>query len=170
MMHNVIVRTALLLHVIFVFLVVALPIEYMRLIAATFMTSLSLLAASAWLPDAWRQVRLGKIDTERITLIAIAITSLGLAGFGVYSLVFNLLDRPAWLTAMPIFVYLQLVVAFGQFLLTADPVKPKGQLHSWNMWFITVAFVAAIMIGVTIGVIGMSIATNDMMQEPFRYW
>lgn len=165
--NNIILRVVVALHVVFVILWLSLPVEWNRLLGAMFMTSMSLAAAAAWVPDAWEQIKIGKIDTNRITLIAVAITSLGVAGLGGFSFVFNTLGRPMWLIDLPVVMWLQLVIAFGQFLLTADPVKPKIKLASWNVWLLGSAALVLVLSGM---IIGASLNVSDVMDDPFRNW
>lgn len=167
MTHNIILRVGFGLNVTFLLMMFALPIEALRLVSSVFMTSLALMAASLWVPDTWQQIKLGRIDTERVTLIAVGITTLFIAALGSYTMFFNLIGRPPWLSALPISPYIQLNLAFAMFLLTADPVKPQPSFQTWNVWIIAGLVVLAMSIGF---LLGLGVDTTDSIVDQFRYW
>ena len=128
------------LTVLYVAMAVFLPIEWLRLLAGALMTGFALAAATLWLPDAVRLIREGQATTDRVTLIAVAMVTTGTAYIGTYSIVFNTLGRPDWMAILPIYALGQLILAFGNFLLTANPSKPEPAFHIGVLAGVAVGF------------------------------
>lgn len=134
------------LTVLYVAMAVFLPIEWLRLLAGALMTGFALAAATLWLPDAVRLIREGQETTDRVTLIAVAMVTTGTAYIGTYSIVFNPLEY------VPIYALGQLILAFGNFLLTANPSKPEPAFHSISAWAIAIGVLAGVAVGFFLGI------------------
>lgn len=139
------------LTVLYVAMAVFLPIEWLRLLAGALMTGFALAAATLWLPDAVRLIREGQATTDRVTLIAVAMVTTGTAYIGTYSIVFNTLGRPDWMSILPIYALGQLILAFGNFLLTDNPSKPEPAFHSIRAWAIAIGVLAGVAVGFFLG-------------------
>lgn len=122
------------LTVLYVAMAVFLPIEWLRLLAGALMTGFALAAT-----------------TDRETLIAVAMVTTGTAYIGTYSIVFNTLGRPDWMSILPIYALGQLILAFGNFLLTANPSKPEPAFHSISAWAIAIGVLAGVAVGFFLG-------------------
>ena len=127
------------LTVLYVTMAVFLPIEWLRLLAGALTTGFALAAATLWLPDAVRLIREGRATT-------------GTAYIGTYSIVFNTLGRPDWMAILPIYALGQLILAFGNFLLTANPSKPEPAFHSISAWAIAIGVLAGVAVGFFLGI------------------
>ena len=151
MARNPFLITAAALSAVYAGMVMFFPIEWLRLLSGALMTGFALAAAVLWLPDAMRMMREGRVTTDRVTLVAVALVTAGTAYIGTYSIVFNTLGRPLWLSALPVYALGQLLLAFGNFLLTANPARPNPTFHNVGAWTIALGVLAGVAVGFFLG-------------------
>lgn len=152
MAKNTILKISLLLLFLYIAMAVMVPIEWVRLFAAAVMTAFAAAAAALWLPDAFRIARDGRLATDRVTLIAVALVTTGTAYIGAYSIIFNTLGRPTWLAELPVYALGQLLLAFGNFLFTASPTNPTPTFHNVNAWMIAGGVTIGAVVGFMLGI------------------